>query len=114
VRGGSTVLVVKPLGRSLGESRLLLTRFVVNVRDKLRRYSGEVRSVRRRQAACPSNRRAAAAAGAAQIFLGPIHHEVQRKVRGINTTTKLDSTGLDGGSKADELAHVAHGGAGDF
>jgi len=46
VRGGSTVLVVKPLGRSLGESRLLLTRFVVNVGDKLRRYSGEVESSR--------------------------------------------------------------------
>jgi hypothetical protein len=28
VRGGSTVLVVKPLGRSLGEWRLLLTGFV--------------------------------------------------------------------------------------
>ena len=56
-RGGSTVLVVKPLGRSLGESRLLLTRVVASGGDlalgtnrrrepSSRRYSGYVESTR--------------------------------------------------------------------
>ncbi|MEI6171642.1 MAG: hypothetical protein WCQ45_04080 [bacterium] len=51
-----------------------------NVGDKLRRYTGEVHSVRRRRAASPSNRRTATTADAAQIFLGAIHHEVRQEV----------------------------------
>jgi hypothetical protein len=51
-----------------------------NVGDKLRRYTGEVHSVRRRRAASPSNRCTATTADAAQIFLGAIHHEVRQEV----------------------------------
>jgi hypothetical protein len=69
--------VASELVSDVGESR---TTSNPNVGDKLRRYTGGVHSVRRRRAASPSNRRTATTAGAAQIFLDAIHHEVRQEV----------------------------------
>jgi len=55
-----------------GNDRRERRRGHVDVGGKLRRYKGRVRSVRRRRAASPSNRRTATAADAAQVFLGAI------------------------------------------
>jgi hypothetical protein len=53
VRGGSTVLVVKPLGRSRGEWRLLLTRLLSRLSGTRTRWTSET-AWRRRQATSDS------------------------------------------------------------